>query len=163
MVRIRMKRMGRRHRPFYRINAVDQRAKRDGRNIENLGWYDPIAKDEAKQVSLDVERVKHWLSVGAQPSETVRDILAKHDLADAEQIAAERQKRYGKKMEAEAEARKAAEEEARRKAEEEAKAKAEEEAKAKAEAEAAAAAEESGGGESAEGESEGGGDDEEKS
>ena len=82
MVRIRMKRMGRPHRPFYRINAIDQRTKRDGIVIEQLGWYDPIASDAAKQVNLDAERIKHWLSVGAQPSDTVTDLLIKHNLMD---------------------------------------------------------------------------------
>jgi small subunit ribosomal protein S16 len=77
-----MQRMGRRHRPFYRINAIDQRTRRDGRIIENLGWYDPIATDEDKQLSLKPERIKYWLSVGAQPSETMRDILVKNDLMD---------------------------------------------------------------------------------
>lgn len=82
VVRIRMQRMGRRHRPFYRINAIDQRTRRDGRIIENLGWFDPIATDADKQLSLKSERIKYWLSVGAQPSETMRDILVKNDLMD---------------------------------------------------------------------------------
>ncbi len=82
MVRIRMQRLGRRNRPFYRINAVDKRKRRNGKVIENLGWYDPIARDEAKQLSLNSERIKYWLSVGAQPSDTVRDFLAKAELID---------------------------------------------------------------------------------
>lgn len=82
MVRIRMNRMGRPHRPFYRINAIDQRTKRDGKVIEMLGWYDPISSDAAKQVNLNVERIKHWLSVGAQPSDTVTDLLIKQNLMD---------------------------------------------------------------------------------
>ena len=90
MVRIRMQRMGRRHRPFYRINAIDQRTRRDGRFIENLGWYDPIATDPDKQLSLKSERIKYWLSVGAQPSDTMRDILVKNDLMDRESWEAER-------------------------------------------------------------------------
>ena len=98
MVRIRMKRMGRTHRPFYRINAVDKREKRDGRVIENLGWYDPLEKDASKQVSLKVERIKHWLSVGAQPSDTMNDILAKHGLIDAEAWKQERLSRIKKKV-----------------------------------------------------------------
>ena len=90
MVRIRMQRMGRRHRPFYRINAIDQRTRRDGRIIENLGWYDPIATDPDKQLSLKPERIKYWLSVGAQPSDTMRDILVKNDLMDRESWEADR-------------------------------------------------------------------------
>ncbi len=90
MVRIRMQRLGRRNRPFYRINAIDKRTRRDGKVIENLGWYDPIAKDESKQLSLNGERIKYWLSVGAQPSDTVRDFLAKADLIDTAEWEAQR-------------------------------------------------------------------------
>ncbi len=74
MVVLRLKRMGRRHRPFYRINAMDKRAPRDGRVIEQLGWYDPIAPDD-RQLSVKVDRVDYWLSVGAQPSRTVASLL----------------------------------------------------------------------------------------
>jgi small subunit ribosomal protein S16 len=74
-VKIRMTRMGRRHRPFFRINAVDSRTPRDGRILEKLGHYDPLEKDESKQLVLDKERVQYWLGVGAIPSETVSDIL----------------------------------------------------------------------------------------
>ena len=80
-VRLRLKRMGRRHRSFFRLNAIDGRSPRDGRVIEQLGWYDPHAKEPDKQVSLDRERIEHWLSVGAQPSETVRQILARQGIA----------------------------------------------------------------------------------
>ncbi|MCH2135012.1 MAG: 30S ribosomal protein S16 [Phycisphaerales bacterium] len=79
MVVLRLKRMGRRHRPFYRVNAMDKRAPRDGRVIEELGWFDPLASDD-KQVSLKADRIKYWLSVGAQPSETVRNLLKKSDI-----------------------------------------------------------------------------------
>ena len=75
MVVLRLKRMGRAHRPFYRLGAMDKRNPRDGRVIEELGWYDPIAAGE--QIKFDTERVKLWLSVGAQPSDTVRDLLRK--------------------------------------------------------------------------------------
>lgn len=74
MVVLRLKRMGRRHRPFYRINAMDRRSPRDGRVIEQLGWYDPIAPDD-RQLSIKVDRVDYWLSVGAQPSATVASLL----------------------------------------------------------------------------------------
>ena len=90
MVRIRMQRLGRRHRPFYRINAIDQRTRRDGRFIENLGWYDPIATNPDRQLKLNAERIKYWLSVGAQPSETMRDILVKNGLMDKAAWEAER-------------------------------------------------------------------------
>ncbi|UCD74734.1 MAG: 30S ribosomal protein S16 [Phycisphaerales bacterium] len=76
MVVLRLKRMGRTHRPFYRLCAMDKRVSCDGRAIEELGWYDPLASEE-KQVSLKLERIDYWLSVGAQPSDTVRSILKK--------------------------------------------------------------------------------------
>lgn len=82
MVRIRMARFGRPHRPFYRISAVDSRVKRDGAVIEQLGWYDPMSKDPTKTLVLHADRIKHWLSVGAQPSDTVRDMLAKNKMID---------------------------------------------------------------------------------
>lgn len=75
-----MQRFGRTHRPFYRIGAIDQRERRNGNVLENLGWYDPSAKDSDKQIHLKEERIKHWLSVGAQPSDTVRDMLGNRDL-----------------------------------------------------------------------------------
>jgi small subunit ribosomal protein S16 len=73
--------MGRRHRSFFRLGAMDSRTPRGGRTIEELGWYDPHAKDADKQVSLNRERIEYWLSVGAQPSETVRDLLVKNGIA----------------------------------------------------------------------------------
>jgi small subunit ribosomal protein S16 len=82
--------MGRHKRPFYRINAVEKQVRRDGRVLENLGWYNPLALDEAKQVHLNEERLKHWLSVGAQPSDTVRDFLAKRNMIPTQEWEAER-------------------------------------------------------------------------
>lgn len=82
MVKLRLKRFGRTHRPFYRLNAVDQRAKRDGRSIEELGTFDPLHKDEASQVNFNAERVKYWLSVGAQPSETVRSLIKRAGITE---------------------------------------------------------------------------------
>jgi small subunit ribosomal protein S16 len=76
-VRLRLKRFGRKNRAFYRINAMDARAPRDGKVIEQLGYYDPISSDPAKQVSVDLERAKYWLSVGAVASDTVQKILSK--------------------------------------------------------------------------------------
>jgi small subunit ribosomal protein S16 len=69
--------MGRRHRPFYRLAAMDARAKRDGRVIEELGFYDPIANDPAKALQVKADRARYWLSVGAQPSDTARALLRK--------------------------------------------------------------------------------------
>ena len=79
-VRLRFKRMGNTHRPFYRLTAVDQRNKRDGRVIEELGTYNPLEADDAKQVHFKLDRVAHWLSVGAQPSRTVGNLLTKAGL-----------------------------------------------------------------------------------
>lgn len=84
MVRIRMQRVGRRHVPFFRINAMEKQVKRDGKVLENLGWYNPDASDPAKQLMLNEERVKHWLAQGAQPSDTMMDILAGKNLVNAE-------------------------------------------------------------------------------
>jgi small subunit ribosomal protein S16 len=88
-----MQRMGRIHLNYFRINAVEKRVKRDGKVLENLGWYNPQAKDPTKQIELDVERVKHWLAKGAQPSDTMKDILAARNLIDAEAWKAERASR----------------------------------------------------------------------
>ena len=79
-VKIRMQRMGRRHRPFFRINAIDGRAPRDGRVLEKLGHFDPLVKDPEKQLVLDRERVEYWLGKGATPSDTVSDILTKQGI-----------------------------------------------------------------------------------
>jgi small subunit ribosomal protein S16 len=81
MVKIRLKRMGRRGRAFFRICAFDAREERDGRSIEQLGTYDPMEKDESKKVVLKRDRIEYWLSVGAQPTETVASILKKNKIA----------------------------------------------------------------------------------
>ena len=76
-VKIRLKRMGRRNHPFYRLNAIDSRSSRDGRVIEELGHYDPRNKDQAKQFHADLDRCRYWLDTGAIPSETVSSLLKK--------------------------------------------------------------------------------------
>ena len=76
-VKIRLKRMGRKNHPFYRLNAIDSRTPRDGRVIEQLGFYDPRNKDATKQFVAKLDRCKHWLDVGAVPSETVSSLLKK--------------------------------------------------------------------------------------
>ena len=80
-VKIRMKRMGRSGRPFYRLHAIDGRTRRDGRAIEELGFFDPLAKDKDKAIQLKKERIEYWLGVGAQPSETVGQLLKKNGIA----------------------------------------------------------------------------------
>ena len=77
-----MSRFGRPHRPFYRVSAVDSRVKRDGKVIEILGWYNPVAPKGEAQIELNAERIKHWISKGAQPSETVTDLLIKNSIID---------------------------------------------------------------------------------
>jgi len=73
--------MGRRHRSFFRLSAMDVRKPRDGRVIEELGWYDPNAKEPEKQISLNRERIEYWLGVGASPSDTVRNLLKQQGIA----------------------------------------------------------------------------------
>lgn len=76
-VRIRMKKMGRKHRAFFRICVMDSRTQRDGRAIEEVGFYDPAVQDKAARVKLNMERVDYWMSVGAQPSEKVNALIRK--------------------------------------------------------------------------------------
>ena len=77
-VRIRMKRMGRRHRPFFRVCAVDRRGSRDGKVIEYLGHYDPMVGETDARASLKNERIDYWLGVGAQPSDKVAVLIKKY-------------------------------------------------------------------------------------
>jgi small subunit ribosomal protein S16 len=74
-VKIRLKRMGSKKRPFYRIVVADSRAPRDGRFIETVGTYNPLTQPE--QVTLKEEEILNWLKNGAQPSDTVHNILSK--------------------------------------------------------------------------------------
>ncbi len=75
MVKIRLRRMGAKKAPYYRVVVADSRSPRDGRFIEELGVYDPMA--EGEKLKLDAERVKYWISQGAQPTDTVRGLLKK--------------------------------------------------------------------------------------
>lgn len=77
-VAIRMKRMGRKHREYYRICATDRRSPRDGRVIEELGTYDPHIPETDARVTLDTARVDYWISVGAQPSNAVAVLIKKY-------------------------------------------------------------------------------------
>ncbi|MGZ8592772.1 MAG: 30S ribosomal protein S16 [Actinomycetota bacterium] len=74
-VRIRLRRMGAKKRPFYRVVVADQRSPRDGRFIENIGKYHPL--EDPSLIDIDEERALHWLRVGAQPSNTVRVLMTK--------------------------------------------------------------------------------------
>lgn len=79
-VRIRLKRVGRRHRPSYRLAAFDRRKARDSKAIEELGHYDPLTTAEGQGLTVKRDRVEYWLSVGAKPSDTVRQLFAKHGI-----------------------------------------------------------------------------------
>ncbi len=78
-VSIRLTRQGRKHLPFYRIGVFHSRTRRDGRPIEYIGFYNPESQKEP--IRLDVERAKHWLGVGAQPSETLESLLVGQGLS----------------------------------------------------------------------------------
>ena len=80
MVRLRLTRRGAKKRPFYRIVAADSRSPRDGRIIEQLGYYNPVS--EPDELKVDLERVDYWLSTGAQPSETVASLIKRARTAD---------------------------------------------------------------------------------
>lgn len=77
-VRIRLKKFGRTHRPYFRLCAVDSRAPRDGRVIEELGHYDPMVPETDARVRLKAERIDYWLGVGAQPSEKASVLIKKY-------------------------------------------------------------------------------------
>lgn len=80
MVRIRLTRKGARNAPFYRVVVADSRSPRDGRFIENLGYYDPTENPQI--VSLNVERARHWLDHGAVPSGTVKSLFRQQGILD---------------------------------------------------------------------------------
>ncbi|MCE9546704.1 MAG: 30S ribosomal protein S16 [Planctomycetia bacterium] len=92
--RIRMKRLGRKNHPYYRICAVDSRSPRDGRVIEELGTYDPLIRETDARVQFVEERLQYWLGVGALPSDRVRILIKKYGPngthATAQQAARER-------------------------------------------------------------------------
>ncbi|MHA7841635.1 MAG: 30S ribosomal protein S16 [Gammaproteobacteria bacterium] len=79
MVVIRLARGGKRKHPFYRIVAADKRFPRDGRHLEILGYYNPMARGGEKKLHVELERAKYWLGVGAQPSDTVASLLKKFE------------------------------------------------------------------------------------
>lgn len=98
MVKLRFQRHGRTHAPFYRLVAVDARYKRNGKYLENLGWFNPLPGEGEQDIELKVDRIKHWLSVGAQPSDTVRDLLGHRDLLTPKQKKAwENDREYARK------------------------------------------------------------------
>ena len=84
MVVIRLSRAGAKKRPFYHICVSDRRNKRDGRFIERIGFYNPIAKDSEEKIRFDNERYEHWTSVGAKPTDTVLMLLKRSKMTDEE-------------------------------------------------------------------------------
>src|SRR6185503_2362722 len=91
---LRLRRTGRKNLPCFRIIATDSRFPRDGRLIETLGLYDPLRKDDAQRVQVDLERVKHWLGVGAKPSDIVASILRRRGVTAV--VPKKRKKRAGR-------------------------------------------------------------------
>ena len=75
MVKIRLKRMGMKKKPFYRIVVADERTTRDGRPIDEIGYYNPVT--QPAEVRVDAEKAKAWIAKGAQPTDTVRSLLKK--------------------------------------------------------------------------------------
>jgi small subunit ribosomal protein S16 len=76
-VRIRMKRLGRKHRPFFRICVMPQHKHREAPPIEEVGTYDPMVADKSARCTMNLERIEYWISVGAQPSEAVAALIKK--------------------------------------------------------------------------------------
>ena len=79
MLTIRLARIGKKKKPFYRVVVIESSKPRTGRIVEAVGTYDPLKKPA--EIKLDAERVKHWLGVGAQPSDTVRSFFRQHKIA----------------------------------------------------------------------------------
>ena len=80
MVKIRLRRMGRRNRPFYRVVVADSRSPRDGKFIDIIGHYNPLT--DPATISIDGEKALKWLRYGAQPTDTVRSLLSKLGIMD---------------------------------------------------------------------------------
>jgi len=80
-VKIRLRRMGAKKAPFYRLVVADSRSPRDGKFIEEIGYYNPIT--EPAEIKIDAEKAKKWLANGAQPSDTVRSLLKKSGIIEA--------------------------------------------------------------------------------
>jgi small subunit ribosomal protein S16 len=74
-----LSRIGKKKKPFYRVVVIERTRPRDGRVKENVGTYDPLKKPA--EIKLDAERIKHWLGVGAQPSDTVRSLIRKQKIS----------------------------------------------------------------------------------
>lgn len=80
MVKIRLRRMGRKKRPFYRVVVADSRSPRDGRFIEEIGYYDPL--QDPPVIKIDEEKAKKWLNIGAAPTDTARSLLKRANIIE---------------------------------------------------------------------------------
>jgi len=89
MVKIRLTRGGAKKKPFYHIVVADNRRARDGRNIERLGFFNPVARGQEERLRLDLERVDYWTGVGAQVSDRVKKLVSEARAAAAKTAAAE--------------------------------------------------------------------------
>jgi small subunit ribosomal protein S16 len=87
MVKIRLTRGGAKKRPFYHIIVTDSRSARDGRNIERVGFYNPVARGNEKRVELNIDRVNHWVANGAQMTEKVAVLFKEANKAGTEAVA----------------------------------------------------------------------------
>ena len=98
MLKIRLLRTGRRHATLFRLVVTDARVKRQGRYLENVGHYDPAGKDETK-LTINADRIKHWFSLGAQPTESAANLLKNKGInyyADLAKAAADRKRKAAK-------------------------------------------------------------------
>ncbi len=77
MVKIRLKRFGKKRQPSYRIVVMNSRSSRDGRALDEIGFYHPLQKDRNTQIRIDLDKVDSWMGKGAQPTDTVRDLINK--------------------------------------------------------------------------------------
>jgi len=83
MVVIRLSRSGAKKRPFYNVVVADQRSPRGGRYIEKVGYFNPVASGQDVKLQLEIERVNHWISQGAQPSDRVASLMKQHQNGQA--------------------------------------------------------------------------------
>ena len=88
MLVIRLTRHGAKKTPFYHVTVADRAAKRDGRFVERVGFYNPVSKGNAESLRLNLERIDHWIGVGARPSETVARLISKARKAAAAEVPA---------------------------------------------------------------------------
>ena len=76
-LKIRLRRQGKRNRPFYRLVVADSKSPRDGKYVEMVGWYNPFGKNDQEEVKVDIERISYWLSHGAQLTEKANTLVKK--------------------------------------------------------------------------------------